>query len=422
MEQQSNVPRLRFPEFSGDWNRFDLVDIFEIYDGTHQTPTYTSEGVNFVSVEDIKDLKASRKYISEAAFRKDFKIKPKTNDILMTRITAGTIGDTAIVRDDEPLGIYVSLALLRIKIDGSVEFFNQNINSVYFRKELHKRIIHTAFPKKINLGDIGGCKISICSKKEQQKIASFLTAVDEKLQALKKKKSLLEQYKKGVMQKIFSQELRFKGDNGEAFPDWQKVKFGEVYTFKVTNSLSRDKLNYTEGEVRNIHYGDIHTKFNILFDIKKEPVPFVNDDVLLNRLSEDSYCKEGDLVIADASEDYNDIGKSIEIFNLDGEKVLAGLHTFLARPNRNTMSPGFGGYLMRSEKVKLQLMFIAQGTKVLSISTSRLSNIEIDLPIIFEQKKIVDFLSNLDSTIACCTNEIQLLEIWKKGLLQRLFV
>lgn len=105
-------------------------------------------------------------------------------------------------------------------------------------------------------------------------------------------------------------------------------------TFKVTNSYSRDNLNYESGIVKNIHYGDIHTKFQTLFDLEKENVPYINKDISLNRISEDFYCEEGDVIFADASEDLNDVGKSIEIINLNGEKLLSGLHTLLARPQK----------------------------------------------------------------------------------------
>ena len=106
---------------------------------------------------------------------------------------------------------------------------------------------------------------------------------------------------------------------------WNEEKMGELYSFKVTNSFSRDNLNYEEGTVKNIHYGDIHTKFQTLFDVSKETVPFINPDTSIDRISEDNYCQEGDLILADASEDLNDVGKSIEIFNLNNEKLLAGL-------------------------------------------------------------------------------------------------
>ena len=178
-------------------------------------------------------------------------------------------------------------------------------------------------------------------------------------------------------------KLRFR----EFGKDWLNVLFGELYSFYTTNSLSRDKLNYEVGEVYNIHYGDIHTKFSTMFDLSKELVPLINANVDLSKYSEEKYCKEGDLVIADASEDYSDIGKTIEILNLNNKKVLAGLHTFLARPNKNKTFNGFSGYLMQSWKVRKQVMTIAQGTKVLGLASSRLGRIKLFYPEINEQKK-----------------------------------
>ena len=125
--------------------------------------------------------------------------------------------------------------------------------------------------------------------------------------------------------------LRFPGFEGE----WEMKKLGEVMVFKVTNSFSRENLNYELGTVKNIHYGDIHTKFQTLFDITKELVPFINEDISIGRITDENYCKNGDIVFADASEDLNDVGKSIEIINTNGEKLLSGLHTLLARPKLN---------------------------------------------------------------------------------------
>jgi type I restriction enzyme S subunit len=88
--------------------------------------------------------------------------------------------------------------------------------------------------------------------------------------------------------------LRFPEFKGE----WESHKMGEVYSFKVTNSFSRENLNYENGTVKNIHYGDIHTKFQTLFDITKENVPFINPDIYIERISTDNYCKEGDLILA----------------------------------------------------------------------------------------------------------------------------
>ena len=140
--------------------------------------------------------------------------------------------------------------------------------------------------------------------------------------------------------------LRFKGFEGGI----KETLFGNHYSFHTTNSFSRDKLNYDRGEVRNIHYGDIHTKFQTHFHLANEYVPLINDDVDLAKIKEDSYCKVGDLVIADASEDYADIGKSIELIDINNEKLLAGLHTFLARPSSESIALGYISCLLKSWK------------------------------------------------------------------------
>jgi len=202
---------------------------------------------------------------------------------------------------------------------------------------------------------------------------------------------------------------------------WEEKEYGTIFRFKITNSFSRENLNYESGNVKNIHYGDIHTKFNTLFDITKEYVPFINREIKLNKIADENYCKEGDLVIADASEDYADVGKCIEITNLNNEKVLAGLHTFLARPDLFKMTVGFSGYLMKSPKVRLQIMTIAQGTKVLSISTGRLSKITLNIPKEPEQQKIVAFLMAVDEKIQQLTKKKDLLEQYKKGVIQQIF-
>lgn len=219
------------------------------------------------------------------------------------------------------------------------------------------------------------------------------------------------------MEKQLIPKLRFPEFKG----DWKEVKYKDIYTFKTTNSLSRDNLNYEQGKVKNIHYGDIHTKFNTLFDIKKEKVPFINDDINISRIPNDCYLQEGDLVVADASEDYSDIGKMIEIYNLNGEKVLAGLHTFLARKYTDKMVTGFSSFLMKSWRVRYQIMRIAQGTKVLSLSNNRLAEITLLIPKQKEQQKIASFLTSVDERITLLTQQKEKLEQYKKGIMQQLF-
>jgi type I restriction enzyme S subunit len=212
-------------------------------------------------------------------------------------------------------------------------------------------------------------------------------------------------------------KLRFKEFNG----DIKAINFGEIFSFHSTNSYSRDCLNYDNGEVQNIHYGDIHTKFNSQFDISRERVPFINPDIDLKKIKPDSFCNEGDLVIADASEDYKDIGKSIEIVKLNNSKTLAGLHTFLARPKKQNLAKGFISFAMQSYFVRHQIMVIAQGTKVLSISSGRLANVLIPIPLKEEQTKIASFLSAVDEKLTQLTKKHELLTQFKEGVMQKIF-
>ena len=212
-------------------------------------------------------------------------------------------------------------------------------------------------------------------------------------------------------------KLRFP----EFIENWQFKILRDIAITKVTNSFSRDNLNYDNGHVKNIHYGDIHTKFSTLFDIEKEIVPFVNEDIYISKISEDNYCIEGDIIFADASEDLNDVGKSIEIINLRNQKLLAGLHTILVRPYENTFRKGFAGYLFKSAFVRTQIQKESQGSKVLSISGSRLLNTKLFIPSLPEQTKIALFLTAVDDKLQALKKKKTLLEQYKKGVMQKIF-
>jgi type I restriction enzyme S subunit len=230
-----------------------------------------------------------------------------------------------------------------------------------------------------------------------------------------------------------SQTLAAEGETNPAlvpklrFPDfrwaegWSSEPLGEIYSFKGNNSLSRDKLNYVAGSVKNIHYGDIHTKFSSHFDITKELVPFINQSEGFV-VRDENLCAEGDMVFADASEDMADIGKSIEIVRLSGERLVSGLHTILARPTGDRIAVGFGGHLFKSTWVRTQIQKEAQGAKVLGISANRMRNLRLPLPrSLAEQQKIAECLSSLDDLMAAQARKVDALKTHKKGLMQQLF-
>ena len=214
-------------------------------------------------------------------------------------------------------------------------------------------------------------------------------------------------------------KLRFPEFRGAV--GWALEPMGEVYSFKGNNSLSRDKLNYDAGSVKNIHYGDIHTKFSTHFVITQELVPFINEAEECV-IRDENLCTEGDMIFADASEDMADIGKAIEITHLNGERVVSGLHTILARRMGERIALGFGGHLFKSGWVRTQIQKEAQGAKVLGISPKRLRNVQLPLPNdSAEQQKIADCLSAVDELIAAQARKVDALKTHKKGLMQQLF-
>ena len=145
----------------------------------------------------------------------------------------------------------------------------------------------------------------------------------------------------------------------------------------------------------------------LCFDVSSESVPFINQSVDLTNVKPEGFCRERDMVFADASEDLDDVGKCIELVKLRGEKVLSGTHTILARPKSPTPVSGFGGHLFRSEQIRKQIRKEGQGAKVAGISPTRLGTIEVCYPPDEdEQQKIADCLGSLDNWIAAAGRKL----------------
>lgn len=157
------------------WEQRKLGDIVGIYDGVHQTPNYQNSGVMFLSVENIATLKSS-KFISEEDFKRDYKVFPQENDILMTRI--GDVGTTNVVTDNGLKAYYVSLALLKYKSTDPY-FLSNAIQSDYVQKGLANRTLKTAIPMKINKDEIGKVSVMLpLSATEQQQIGTCFRNLD----------------------------------------------------------------------------------------------------------------------------------------------------------------------------------------------------------------------------------------------------
>lgn len=204
--------------------------------------------------------------------------------------------------------------------------------------------------------------------------------------------------------------------NDVNFPsDWETMSIKDLFIFFSTATYSRTDLNDIDRTLY-VHYGDIHTKFNYHLDLNKVDLPRIADE----KVKKYELLIEGDLIIADASEDFEGVGKAIEIINVKSKQVISGLHTFLLRDKNGYFSPKYKGYSLLSCFTREQFYRFATGTKVYSISKDVLGNIKIPLPALSEQKAIADCLSIWDNAIDLQIQLINAKENRKKVLMQQL--
>ena len=408
-----NIPKLRFHKFSKEWQKKQIGDVLLRVSIPVKVDNLTfyrqigirSHGKGIFHKEAVTGATLGNKRV--------FWIKP---DLFVLNIVFAW--EQAIAKTT--MNEKGMIASHRFPMYSPNEHYLLDYIFYFFLTKKGKNLLGLASPggagrnKTLGQKNFEELYIFIPKNEEQEEIVGFLAAIDEKIVALVKKVELLKKYKKGVMQKIFSQQIRFKDETGEEFSKWEKKKFGDIYEFLKTNSFSRAMLQ-DSGEIKNIHYGDIHTKLSSNFDSAKESIAY------LSSKNDSDYCQPGDLIIADASEDRKDAGKSIEIIDTHGEKIVAGLHTFLARPH-NGIEIGFSGYFMQCNQLRRQLWRIATGASVLGISKTELAKFLVTLPSKKEQQKIVDILTSIDAKIQLEERKLVQAKKFKKSLLQQMFV
>tara|TARA_R110000764_G_scaffold116646_1_gene203611 strand:- start:579 stop:1829 length:1251 start_codon:yes stop_codon:yes gene_type:complete len=204
--------------------------------------------------------------------------------------------------------------------------------------------------------------------------------------------------------------------------DWRVLKFRDIFNFIITSSHSKNEMVYseTDTEIYNVHYGAIHTTYKEqILDFEKYDIPRITDDSKLPR--EDQFLIDGDLVIVDASEDWGGMGECVELKNLEGRKVIGGLHTYAVRDKINAFAKGFTGYIFQNTAVRNKLASYANVSKVYGITKGNISNVPIVIPTLPEQQKIAAILSTVDEQISTTDKIIEKSKELKKGLMQKLF-
>lgn len=387
-----NIPKLRFPGFKGEWEKIKLGKLAEkIGDGLHGTPIYSDDSdICFINGNNLTNGKIEitdkTKKVDYAIFKKNDK-SLNENTILIS--LNGTIGNIAKYNNE------------KVMLGKSVGYFNFKESTNFYFHVFHTDKIQNFFIseltgstiKNLSLKTLRGTIFPFPSPLEQQKIASFLSAVDEKIQQLSRKKELVEQYKKGVMQQLFSStsseqrsgKLRFKDDNGNDYPDWEEKKLGEVANKKSSN-ISANKIEDNFGDF--IIYGASGILKKV--DFYKEAndyISIVKDGAGVGRLL---YCKE----------------KS---------SVLGTMEIISPKQNLDT-------YFLYCLLSNIDFVKYVTGSTIPHIYFKDYSNEICGIPNFTEQQKIANFLSGIDDKIENTKQEINQMQSFKKGLLQQLFV
>lgn len=317
----------------------------------------------------------------------------------------------------------VSPAYIVAKPNNMVEPLFMN----YYMKS--KRMVHTIRRKSYGVTDFrlrlywdsfAPIPCVLPSVKEQKRIAEILTSQDRIIELEQRKIEEIEKMKRYFLSKMFPKkgqrvpEIRFKGFTD----DWEQRKFDEVFDCSIpNNTLSRAELSYDEGNVLNIHYGDVLIKYGSVLDVQKNAIPRIpqkdRDDF------KGALLQDGDVIIADTAEDET-TGKACEIGNLQGAAIVSGLHTMVCRP-RNQMALGYLGYYLNADTYHRQLLPLMQGIKVLSLSRSNIQKTVVSYPAALkEQQLIADYFNQFDRLITLHQRKCEELQKQKKALMQLL--
>ena len=386
------IPTLRFPEFKGDWELKKLGEVTSYVDYRGRAPIKTEEGCFLVTAKNIKkgfiDYECSKEYVAENDYSNVMsKGLPAIGDVLFT--TEAPMGNVAQIDK-----VNVALAQRVIKFRGKVMLSNffllHYMLSDIFQKNISQKSIGTTV-QGISGKELHKIKLSFPTLSEQQKIANFLTAVDEKLQTLKQKKNLLEQYKKGVMQQIFSQEIRFKDDKENTFADWEEKKVKDIFVVTRGNVLSMTLVSDKQDDNNFYPVYSSQTKNNGLSGYYYK---YLFEDCI-------TWTTDG----AGAG-DVNFRKGKFYCTNVCGVlKNNKGYANVFIAEMLNSISRKYVSYVGNPKLMNNVMAEIS-----ISIPTS-----------IVEQTKIAHFLSAIDDKINHCQAQITHTEVWKKGLLQQMF-
>ena len=413
------IPKLRFPEFNGEWKEERLGYIGKPFNGlTGKTKEDFGKGKSYIQYTQI--FENSRININNFALvcirNNENQNVVKYGDIFFTTSseTPNEIAYSSVLLNnvDE---LYLNSFCFGYRLNSVDKLTPCFAQFLLKNKNFRRRVVRLAQGStRYNISKIQLMKeiVNLPNIPEQTKIANFITSVDTKIEQLSKKKKLLGNYKKGLMQKIFSQAIRFKADDGSDFPNWEEKRLGNIG--KTFNGLTgKTKEDFGKGKYY-IQYTQIFENSRIN----------INDFALvcIRNNENQNVVKYGDIFFTTSSETPNEIAySSVLLDNVD--ELYLNSFCFGYRLNSvDKLTPCFAQFLLKNKNFRRRVVRLAQGSTRYNISKIQLMKEIVNLPNIPEQTKIANFLTSVDTKIEQIGKQLENTKQYKKALLQQMFV
>ena len=386
-----NTPKLRFKEFNDEWEEKKLEDVGEIITG--KTPStkekkYWNGNIQFITPTDMQGTKYQ--YVTERTVSKEIKMEFLPIGTILFVCIGATIGKMALTFKEAITNQQIN----SIKVSNI--FNNEYIYYSLLKKVNEIRVLkaNTTMPI-INKTEFSQIAIKVPkSPQEQQKIENFLSSIDRKIELSEEKLENFREYKKGIMQQIFSQELRFKDENGNDYPEWEEKKLEEIVICldNMRKPLNENQRNKISGNIP--YYGA-----NGIQD-------YINDYIFNEEL----------ILLAEDGGHYEEF-RNKPIAQFITGKSWVNNHAHILKGNDSIINK-FLFYSLVHKDIRQYI----NGTSRGKLNKSDMFLIVISLPSLPEQQKIADFLTSIDDKIEHLENELENLKEFKKGLLQQMFV
>ncbi|HEY9277097.1 MAG TPA: restriction endonuclease subunit S [Methylotenera sp.] len=377
-----------------DWEAKPLSEIGESLIGLTYSPSEVrSHGTLVLRSSNVQEgvLRFDDNVFVEADIPDRIMVRPGDILVCVRNGSRDLIGKSALI-DERAIGMTFG-AFMAVFRSEHGKLLYHIFQSGIFKKQINEHLGATI--NQITNKSLNSFKVPLPpSAEERTEIANALSNVDALLATLDEVIAKKRYLKQAAMQQLLTREKRLPGFSG----DWEIKSFGDLFDFSGGYSASRDQLS-DEGHCY-LHYGDIHGSSKTSINTRNDFLDIPKLNISLNRISDSSLLKHGDVVFVDASEDDSGTSKHLVIENEDNVPFISGLHTIVAKSKTNDLTHAYKHFCFQTQVIRQQFMFYAVGTKVSGISKTNIAKLMLQVPSVPEQNAIAAVLSDMDAELS----------------------